>query len=417
MPPPIAVETNWARGASFLAIGAFGVIAGLLLLSPAAAGFGLGLVAACLAIRELLKTAIRHATVSRTAPRSASEGDRISVTIAIRNGSRIPLFSARLIDVFGPESLSPKTVEFSARLDRGRSAERTYFATCRHSRGIYPHGPMVLELTDPFEWFTVRRRVDTISEFKVYPKLRNTRLPERLFASLSEPEETRRTVKLAESDEFFAVRDYLPGDPLKRVHWPLSARRDYPVVREYLPSVQSEIVIFLDVSRQLRFAGARLGNFESTVRFTASLAARAVRAGFRVQLRCGSQGSFDVPPATGNSQYARIVETLVRVRTRTDDSFTATLTRRQQSIPWAATAVLVLHPYLVGDPAFAAAVQRLTRRGCRIACVVYGVRAEAQDEEGARRHAGYLARLAQCGAELWSESGAQLRRIRSVQRS
>jgi uncharacterized protein (DUF58 family) len=168
--------------------------------------------------------------------------------------------------------------------------------------------------------------------------------------------------------------------------------------------------MFVDVSRQLRFSGARLGNFESSVRFAASLAARAGRAGFRVQLRCGSQGSFDVPPANGRAQLVRILDTLIRVRTRTEDSFASALGRRIDRLPAQATAVVVLHPYLLGDTAFAGSVTRLARRGLRVACVVYGVRADALLPGSRERHAQYLSRLAASGVELWNDAGVALRR-------
>jgi hypothetical protein len=105
----------------------------------------------------------------------------------------------------------------------------------------------------------------------------------------------------------------------------------------------------------------------------------------------------------------RIVETLIRVRTRTDDSFTTTIARSRDGIPRAATAVVVLHPYLLGDPGFALAVASLARRGFRVACVVYGVRPEAHSEETPAKHARYLAGLRRSGVELWTDAGVPLR--------
>jgi uncharacterized protein (DUF58 family) len=408
----IAVEARWFRGSSLVVIGMLGVAVGALLGSPAGAAFGLALIVAPLAVRALLLHTIRRAAVWHVAPRSASEGERVAVTVVIENRSRAPLWFARVTEVFGPESLAPRKTEFATRIDPGRKAERSYVAVCRRARGIYVHGPIVLEVGDPFDWFTVSRVLDVIDEFKVYPRLQNTRLPERLFASLSQPNVARHALRLSEPDEFFAVRDFVPGDSMKRIHWPLTARRDFPVVREFLPSVQQEIVFFLDVSRQLRFSGARLTNFESSVRFAASLAARAVRSGFAFQLRCGSQGTFDVPAAGGRGHFRRIVDTLVRVRTRTEDPFPAALGRRLHRLPRGATAVVVLHPYLLGDPAFAEAVGRMARRGLRVACVVYHVRSDLVGPRRLRKHSAFLTGLADLGVELWTDLGTPLARGR-----
>jgi uncharacterized protein (DUF58 family) len=404
----IAVETSWSRGRSLVVLGGVGVAIGFALGVPTAAAFGVALIVAPLAVLFALRHAIRRVAVSHEAVRSASEGDRVTITIALENHSRFPLFFARVSEVFGPESLGPRRVEFARRIGPGRRDVRTAFAFCRRARGIYVHGPMVVELTDPFDWFVVRRSFDVLDEFKVYPRLRSSALPERVFASVSRQDVSRHVLRLSEPDEFFAVRDWLPGDSLKRIHWPLTAKREYPVVREFLPALQQELVLFLDVSRALRFYGARLSNFEDSVRFAASLAARAVRAGYGVQLRCGSAGTFDVAQANGPGQYRRIVDALVRVRTRTDDAFSETLLRRSSRLPVGATAVIVLHPYLLGNAPFGAAVRRLRTKGLRVACVVYHVRSDLVGPATMKRHSRFLADLAASGVELWTDAGVPL---------
>jgi phosphatidylserine/phosphatidylglycerophosphate/cardiolipin synthase-like enzyme len=104
----------------------------------------------------------------------------------------------------------------------------------------------------------------------------------------------------------------------------------------------------------------------------------------------------------------RVLETLVRVRTRTDDSFAVALARRTSSLPSGATLVVALHPYLFGDEALAAALVSLARRGFRVACLVYDVREDAHSPESPARHRRYLRGLARAGIELWNEKGAPL---------
>jgi uncharacterized protein (DUF58 family) len=415
MPALRWAELRWSRGVTILAIGLFALLAGVMQGSAGTVALGIAFLIAPTLVYLSLRASVDGVALSRVAPRSASEGDRVAVTIRIESRSRFPLLFARVTELFAPESLgSYKSVEIAGRLSKGRRAEQTYFAICRRSRGIYPHGPMLLEASDPFEWFSVRRKFDAVTEFKVFPRLRKTNLPDKVFSSISQPDSKDRVVRLLDSDEFFAVRDYLPGDPLKRVHWALTARRDFPVVREYLPSVQHAIVLFLDVSRQLRFSGARITNFESSVRFAASLASRVVLAGLPFELRCGSQGTFDVPAANGRGQLMRVLETLVRVRTRTDDSFAQALARRASSLPSGATIVVALHPYLLGDERVAGALVTLARRGFRVACLVYEVRDDAHSAESPARHRAYLRRLAAAGIDLWNEKGAPLLRRRAL---
>jgi uncharacterized protein (DUF58 family) len=46
------------------------------------------------------------------------------------------------------------------------------------------------------------------------------------------------------------VREYAPGDPLKRIHWPTSARRGQLMVKEFEQDPQAEIWIFLDAQQK-----------------------------------------------------------------------------------------------------------------------------------------------------------------------
>ena len=42
------------------------------------------------------------------------------------------------------------------------------------------------------------------------------------------------------------VREYVPGDPMKRIHWPSTARRGQLIVKEFEQDPQAEVWFFLD---------------------------------------------------------------------------------------------------------------------------------------------------------------------------
>jgi uncharacterized protein (DUF58 family) len=48
------------------------------------------------------------------------------------------------------------------------------------------------------------------------------------------------------------VREYVHGDPLKRIHWPSTARRGKLMVKEFEQDPQSELWIFLDAQRSVQ---------------------------------------------------------------------------------------------------------------------------------------------------------------------
>ncbi|OGL13249.1 MAG: hypothetical protein A3I17_02960 [Candidatus Rokubacteria bacterium RIFCSPLOWO2_02_FULL_72_37] len=73
---------------------------------------------------------------------------------------------------------------------------------------------------------------------------------------------------VGDSEEFFALRDYRPGDPLRRIHWKSWARTGEPVVKEYLDEFFVRHALVLDTF------GAAAGDlaFEEAVSVAASIA-------------------------------------------------------------------------------------------------------------------------------------------------
>lgn len=78
-------------------------------------------------------------------------------------------------------------------------------------------------------------------------------------------------INAGDSGEFRSLRDYRPGDPLRRVHWRSWARTGRPVIRDFLDESRARLAVLLDT-----FAdpdGATAAIFEDAVTVAASLTA------------------------------------------------------------------------------------------------------------------------------------------------
>ena len=54
-----------------------------------------------------------------------------------------------------------------------------------------------------------------------------------------------------QSSELYALREYLPGDPMGRIHWRASARRGRPVTRETIWEQHQQVVVLVDAGRPM----------------------------------------------------------------------------------------------------------------------------------------------------------------------
>jgi uncharacterized protein (DUF58 family) len=113
--------------------------------------------------------------------------------------------------------------------------------------------------------------------------------------------------------EFAGVRAYSSGDRLRRVHWRTSLARQQLYVNDYYCERNADIVVLLDT---LAVYGQRTNNtLDIAVRATASLAAHYLSRKDRVGLISYGGVCTWVPPALGQFQLYRILDTLLEART------------------------------------------------------------------------------------------------------
>lgn len=160
-------------------------------------------------------------------------------------------------------------------------------------RGVHVVGPLVHVRTDPMGLLRSRTRWAASEELLVRPRIVPLRpLDPGLISDLDGvPSDHPASSDLA----FHALREYIPGDDLRHVHWRSSAKADQLLVRQYVETRRSQATVLLDEN-----ASAYAGDdeFELAVSAAASLAVRAMRDDFDVNLVCGdlhaSSRSVDV---------------------------------------------------------------------------------------------------------------------------
>lgn len=142
------------------------------------------------------------------------------------------------------------------------------------ARGPVRATSFVLEATDPFGLFRYHHQGAESEVALVLPR----------FASLNARSEVREleasaaAPRAGSGTEMFGVREYRPGDPLRRIHWRSSARHGELIVREFEPPGVQTLGIFCDPLPPSPEAADQIA------RLAASEAWDCLRAGGRVVL-------------------------------------------------------------------------------------------------------------------------------------
>lgn len=306
-------------------------------------------------------TSLRGVTVERRARTSrAGVGDIFEEHFEIINNSRITKLWLEVVnETKMPNAGGSRIIT----LLRGRQ-RRSYTArTWLTSRGGFTLGPTTLTSGDPFGIFRVSKKIPPAGRLVVFPMLYSVR------EFLSPPGllpggKAIRRKSIDITPHAAGVREYVPGDPLKRIHWTSTARRGRLMVKEFEQDPQAEVWFFLDTHKSVHVAKAVEGGeapavedvffirrrkvklppstLEYAVSITASLAHYFIEQRRAVGLVTASEHAFEVIPAERSErQEGKILEALAFLQGESALTLHSLVSAQIGQMPQGSSAILV----------------------------------------------------------------------------
>ncbi|MCY3709834.1 MAG: DUF58 domain-containing protein [Caldilineaceae bacterium] len=202
-------------------------------------------------------------------------GDSLQERFVVRNDSTLPLHWLEFADSSLLPGYNPRQV---VSCGGGSSYQWRAEAHCTQ-RGVFRLGPHVLRTGDPFGFFSLEV-VDSRSEsLLVYPRVAHIPALALPRGSLSGQDRRRRAHTGSERSQ--AVRAYQPGDSLRHVHWPTSAKQGELVVTDVETEPSGDLWIVLDVNRLVQSGKGEESSLETGIVLAASVAAEFLSGGER----------------------------------------------------------------------------------------------------------------------------------------
>ncbi|MFG3049770.1 DUF58 domain-containing protein [Kitasatospora sp. NPDC048239] len=290
------------RGRSFLAAGVTAVICAYLLNQDALLRVGVLLSALPLAAALLLaNTRYRVASGRRLSPRRAVAGQEARVHLRVDNVSRVPTGLLLLEDKV-PYVLGPRPRFVLDRVEPHGNREVSYRVRS-DLRGRYPLGPLQLRLSDPFGMCEVNRSFAASDVLTVVPQVQA--LPQvRLSGEWAgQGDSHTRSLALAGDDDVI-LREYRPGDDLRRVHWKSTAKYGELMVRREEQPQRARATVLLDTREAGHRGSGPASSFEWAVGCAASVAVHLLERGYQTRLLTDIGHSVPGPDAGGRSSAA-----------------------------------------------------------------------------------------------------------------
>ncbi len=234
----------------------------------------------------LSEAALRGICVRRQLPREIYAGLENPVFLEIQNrGRRVPSFAIWVEDRIEQVSQSgarpTRTLHsvgstFALRVGPGATEVRRY-GLRPAQRGFHKFVEFRVSTRFPFGLFLKSMTAPAEERALVFPALDEV-APGALPRSDRLAGEMARSIP-GRGSLVSGLRDFRPGDSLRRVHWKSSLRRGLLVVREVEDECERKVEV------RIRTAGARPGEpFEALVRRAASRVVAHLDAGFQVSL-------------------------------------------------------------------------------------------------------------------------------------
>jgi uncharacterized protein (DUF58 family) len=309
----------------------------------------------------LTTLSLRGITIDRRArSHRAAVGDVLDEHFEISNNSRTTKF---WLEVYNETKIPNAAGSRVITLLRGKQKRLYTGRTWLTRRGGYVLGPTTVTSGDPFGIFRASKQFVNANNLIVFPMLFHVRD----FLSPPGLLPGGKAIKRKSIDitpHAAGIREYVHGDPLKRIHWPTSMRRNQLMVKEFEQDSQAEVWLFLDthksvhISKQvdqeetppiddlllLRRRKVKLppSTIEYSVSITASLAHYFIRQRRSVGLVTATERSYKVIPAERSErQEGKILESLAFLQGESTVVLPSLVTAQMGQLPQGSSAIIV----------------------------------------------------------------------------
>jgi len=255
--------------------------------------------------------------------------------------------------------------------------------TFLRKRGVFNLGPLKLTSGDFLGCFEMERWVESQKRLVVLPRIIALDRFAHLPAYLSGGKELK--VASLETTPFAAgVREYYPGDSLRRIHWLTTARKQKLMVKEFDRDPHMNTWIILDCEsrnhyerqenivsnhpsdywsvRQLTKYALPCSTFEYAVTATASITQFFIAHNYGVGLITSGQQAQMVVSDHGYRQLGKVLDTLAYVQPDGETPFTGFSTEYFKHINRGSTVIIIS---TILDPALLDLVNLALARGLR----------------------------------------------------
>ncbi len=168
---------------------------------------------------------------------------------------------------------------------------------------------------------------------------------------------------------FAEFREYVPGDDVRAISWPLTARTGKTFIKKFDEDRELTLIFAVDISGSVEYGSHKYFKGEVMTHLAAVLGFSALKNNDHVGLLLFSdQVEFFVPPKKGRAHIQRILRDLYFIKPKRRGTQISVATNYLQGILKKRATIFLFSDFM--DQNFSQSIRNLARKHDVIACVV-----------------------------------------------
>lgn len=175
---------------------------------------------------------------------SLFSGEMVNIEYKIKNNSIFPITYLEIKNDISKQLTGFDSPSVILSLGKKQSFSNKETVLLKR-RGYYQLGEIKVTIRDVFGLYTFKKKISNSTSLLVYPETINL--------STFKISASHQLGDLLVHNSFFedksrvtSIREYREGDSVKSIHWKLSAKKDFPIIKNYENSGDTHAIIFID---------------------------------------------------------------------------------------------------------------------------------------------------------------------------
>ncbi len=200
----------------------------------------------------LIKSQVKRVRVRRIMKETVFENEMTFVTYKVSNPTNFKLSNIHFVDIFAATEDGVVTFEIE-RINANTIYQKDIEIKVNTGMGFKETGPLMTYISDPLNLFRFDIEYQQLEMMNVLPKVNELPISDEVNDTHSNLGGKYNIQVRGESSNFIGTKEYVPGEPIKKVNWKLSLKQHKLILNEYEKDTNAKVLIILDLDKIKHF--------------------------------------------------------------------------------------------------------------------------------------------------------------------